>query len=140
MHPPSLTKVFVVRFMGSQVLKTFFRRTLKNLIRLGGCPGWSESSLGAQVTLFVLSCCGTNIFSMYFQVAVIELLNCVARRHSCYSGADLYYCVKGYSIFLVGFVIDQLFIEAIKNETGSLRPNFIDVCNPEYNKTLCNER
>ena len=23
-------------------------RTAKTLIRLGGCPGWSESSLGAQ--------------------------------------------------------------------------------------------
>ena len=27
---------------------TFFRRTAKILIRQGGCPGWSESSLGAQ--------------------------------------------------------------------------------------------
>ena len=26
----------------------FFRRTAKTLIRLGGCAGWSESSLGAQ--------------------------------------------------------------------------------------------
>ena len=29
--------------------------------RLSGCPGWSESSLGAQVVLFVLSCCGSFI-------------------------------------------------------------------------------
>ena len=31
-------------------LKTqaFFMRTAKTLIRLGGCPGWSESSLGAH--------------------------------------------------------------------------------------------
>ena len=27
----------------------------RTLIRLGGCPGWSESSLGAQVILSVLS-------------------------------------------------------------------------------------
>ena len=26
----------------------FFMRTAKILIKLGGCPGWSESSLGAQ--------------------------------------------------------------------------------------------
>ena len=26
----------------------FFKRTAKTLIRLGGCPGWSESSLGAN--------------------------------------------------------------------------------------------
>ena len=31
-----------------------FVRTAKTLIRLGGCPGWSESSLGAQ-PLLVLS-------------------------------------------------------------------------------------
>ena len=28
--------------------QAFFVRTAKPLIRLGGCPGWSESSLGAQ--------------------------------------------------------------------------------------------
>ena len=28
--------------------QAFFIRTAKTLIRLGGCPGWSESSLGAQ--------------------------------------------------------------------------------------------
>ena len=30
-------------------------RTAKTLIRLGGCPGWSESSLGTKVILLVLS-------------------------------------------------------------------------------------
>ena len=30
--------------------------TAKTLIRLGGCPGWSESSLGPQVISLVLSC------------------------------------------------------------------------------------
>ena len=29
-------------------------RTAKTLIRLGGCPGWSESSLGAHAKLLVL--------------------------------------------------------------------------------------
>ena len=37
----------------------FFMRTVKTLIRLGGCPGWSESSLGAQDILLVLSCSGS---------------------------------------------------------------------------------
>ena len=78
----------------------------------------------------------------FFQVPFIELLNCLdrRRRHTCCSGTDIYYCIKGYAVFLVGFVIDQLFVEAVKNEAGSLRPNFIDVCRPEYNKTLCKER
>ena len=34
-------------------------RTAKTLIRLGWCPGWSDSSLGAQVILLVLSCSGS---------------------------------------------------------------------------------
>ena len=34
----------------------------KTLIRLGGCPGWSESSLGAHATLLVLSWGGSFIF------------------------------------------------------------------------------
>ena len=32
----------------------------RRLIRLGGCPGWSESSLGAQIILLVLSWGGSH--------------------------------------------------------------------------------
>ena len=39
----------------------FFMWTAKTLIRLGGCPDWSESSLGA-VTLLVLSCGGSFVW------------------------------------------------------------------------------
>ena len=41
----------------------FFMQTVKTLIRLDGCTGWLESSLGTQVNLF-LSCGG----SFYFRV------------------------------------------------------------------------
>ena len=34
-------------------------RTAKTLIRLGGCPDWSESSLGAHAILLVLTCGGS---------------------------------------------------------------------------------
>ena len=40
-------------------IQCFFMRTAKTLIRLGGCPGWSESLLGAHVILLVKSCCGS---------------------------------------------------------------------------------
>ena len=43
-HPPSLIRVFARRSLSS-----FFMRTADTLIRLGGCPGSSESSLGLQV-------------------------------------------------------------------------------------------
>ena len=36
-------------------------RTAKTLISLGGCPGWSESSLGAHAILLVLPCGGAYI-------------------------------------------------------------------------------
>ena len=36
----------------------FFMRTSKTLIRLDGCPGWSESSLDAHANLLFLSCSG----------------------------------------------------------------------------------
>ena len=37
-------------------------RTAKSLIRLGGCPCWSESSMGAHSTLLVLSWGGSIVF------------------------------------------------------------------------------
>ena len=42
-HPPSLISVFTVCMK-----KPWIERTAKTLIRLGRCPVWSESSLGAQ--------------------------------------------------------------------------------------------
>ena len=36
-------------------------RLIWTLIRLGGCPGWSESSVSVQVILLVLSCNGSII-------------------------------------------------------------------------------
>ena len=41
-------------------------RTAKILIRLGGCPGWSDSSPVAQVILLVLSWGGSYAFECYF--------------------------------------------------------------------------
>ena len=41
---------------------SFFMRTVNTLIRLGGCPGWSESSLGTHVILLVLTWCGSYVF------------------------------------------------------------------------------
>lgn len=47
------------------------------------------------------------------------------------------FCMKGYGLFLVGFVIQQLITEIVKNQFGTLRPNFFDVCHPSFNRTLC---
>ena len=50
-HPLSLIRIYAVRMKKHSALK----RTLKTMIRLGGCPGWSVSSLGAHIILLVLS-------------------------------------------------------------------------------------
>ena len=46
-HPPSLIRVFAVCMKEPWVLH-YPLSTHRRLIRLGGCPGWSESSLGAH--------------------------------------------------------------------------------------------
>ena len=46
-HPPCLISLRCA-FHGKLRTQAFFMRTVKTLIRLGGCPGWSESSQGAN--------------------------------------------------------------------------------------------
>ena len=58
-YPPSDQSAQYSVLYGKLMTQTFFMQTAKALIRLGGCPGWSKSSLGAQVILLVLSCSGS---------------------------------------------------------------------------------
>ena len=57
-HLPSLIRVFAVCMKKPRVL-SYPVSAQQRLIRLGGCPGWSESSLGTQVILLVLPWCGS---------------------------------------------------------------------------------
>ena len=59
-HLPSLIRVVTVHSMGSWRPK-LSSCGQRRLIRLGGCPGWSESLLGAHTILLVLSRGGSNI-------------------------------------------------------------------------------
>ncbi|WAR23801.1 WUN-like protein [Mya arenaria] len=72
-------------------------------------------------------------------VLLVELLNTADRKcHRPFQGADeLGFCVRGYGVFLVGFQLQQLIVEFVKNQLGSLRPNFLDVCQPQFNRSLC---
>ena len=54
-HPPSLIRVFAV-CMKKHLVFSYPLSAQQRLIRLGGCPGWCESSLGVQA---VLLCCGS---------------------------------------------------------------------------------
>ena len=69
-HAILLNRVFAVRMKKAKILSyplSAQRRlrsawaSAKTLIRLGGCPGWSESSLGAHAILLVFSRCGSII-------------------------------------------------------------------------------
>ena len=68
--------VFVVRSVGSWGPKFFFMWTAKTLIRLGGCPGWCESLLGAHTILLVLSWGGSYIDNgvLYSSLLVMWIL------------------------------------------------------------------
>ena len=47
--------------------------TVKTLIRLGRCPVWSESLLGTQIILLVLSCSGSFIFSSISEQSITSV-------------------------------------------------------------------
>ena len=71
-HPPNLIRVFAVRMKKAWPLSYLLsaQRRLwsdwadaqadQSLIRLGGCPGWSESTLGTEFILLVFSWGGSN--------------------------------------------------------------------------------
>ena len=70
-HPPSLIRVFAVRSMGSKGPK-LSSCGQRRLIRLGGCPGWSQSSLGTHAILMDLSWDGSFCFVFWIMYLVNE--------------------------------------------------------------------
>ena len=60
-HLPGLIRVFAVRMKKGWVL-SYPMNAKWRLIRLGGCPGWSETSLCAQIMLLVLSRGGSYVW------------------------------------------------------------------------------
>ena len=64
--------------IGSQGSNVSFMRIEKTLIRLGGYPALSESSMGAQEILLVLSSGGSICV---FQVSALEKLGMVGRHY-----------------------------------------------------------
>ena len=63
-HPPCLIRVFAVRMK-----KLPIERLANTLIRLGGCPGRSKSSLGTQSDCwFCPSAAEINLFEYIFNI------------------------------------------------------------------------
>ena len=92
---PSLIRVVHINYL----LNTQWRLT-----RLGGRPGWSESSLGAHVILLVLSCGGSFInvlqenWISVSEISVVYCKNCVSNKvHIMYNfvyNYIMYYCLS----------------------------------------------
>ena len=55
---------------------SFLMRRAKTLIRLGGCPGWSESS---HANLLVLSCAGSNDSLSTFSYFLTFVINTIIK-------------------------------------------------------------
>ncbi|WAR23817.1 WUN-like protein [Mya arenaria] len=95
-------------------------------------PALSLPFLSETVSTRVLIIAGFSVSILV--VLVVELLNTADRKCHCpcQSNDGLGFCVRGYSVFFVGFVMQQLVVEIAKNQLGALRPNFFDVCRPHY--------
>ena len=70
-HAPSLIRVFAVRMKKAWILSF----PLSAQRRLGGYPGWSESSLGAHALVLVLSWFGSFLHVSY--LILLDLTICV---------------------------------------------------------------
>ncbi|XP_045160345.2 phospholipid phosphatase 1-like [Mercenaria mercenaria] len=72
-------------------------------------------------------------------VALVEVLNFLDNecRRPCQRTSDILFCVKSYLVFMVGILVQELVVDVVKNKMGVLRPNFFDVCKPQFNRTLC---
>ena len=69
----------------------------KTLIKLGRCPGWSGSSLGAHTILLRLSCCGSFLLCFtalqdYFTYFWMQLINLEGRKQNISKGKLAEYC------------------------------------------------
>ena len=100
-HQPSLIRVFVVRMKKPWVLR-YPLSSRKTLIRLGGCPSWSESSLGADTFCWFCSVVAQNIpleclrihfqYNMTVHVNNFMLLLFISRYiMNTYIGANVYW-------------------------------------------------
>ncbi|XP_067678972.1 phospholipid phosphatase 1-like [Haliotis asinina] len=52
---------------------------------------------------------------------------------------ELMMAVKGFGMFLFGTMVNKVFTEITKYSIGRLRPNFIDVCRPDFTSINCSQ-
>ena len=84
-HSPSLIRLFAVCIKKPWAL-SYPLSAQRRLIRLGRCLGCSESSLGPQVILLDVSCCGSNLWCLKHKQNINE--------HFHWSGYGKCWCSK----------------------------------------------
>ncbi|XP_060582234.1 phospholipid phosphatase 2-like [Ruditapes philippinarum] len=78
----------------------------------------------------------TAALILIISVEVLNWLDLKCRKRYQHASSAIF-CVKSYMVFMIGFLIQELFVDTLKNRIGVLRPNFFDVCKPQFNLTLC---
>ncbi|KAH3849839.1 phospholipid phosphatase 1-like [Dreissena polymorpha] len=132
-----IVDVIIFLFVGIPNLYLFLRG--KPFIRGFHCddPAISLPFKSDSISTSVLTVAGfgTSIFC----AVIVEVLNAINRKcvRAWPTWEDLLFYAKSVSVFIVGFVIQMLFVEFVKNQLGFLRPNFMDVCRPQFNASLC---
>ena len=87
---PTFVIDYLVTF--GRYLKPVFIRS-KCFLNMGGCPGWSESLMGAHVILLVLSRCGSFVFCTK-QIRVIVISSCRSVRFNTFTPNGLFHSFK----------------------------------------------
>ena len=127
--PPSLIRVFTVRKKNHWIL-SYLLSAQRRLGILGGCPGWSESSLGAQVILLVFSCC--DLF--YLQIFQVTPFDITILLWSCSVSRGLNRICSIFTISLyIFFLLRIAFLRLLRISMtmaasvpkGQIRQNFI---------------
>ena len=107
-HPPSLIRVFEVCMKKPWVL-SYPLSAQRRLIRLGGCPGWSESSLGAHSFCWF---CHVSA-NIYFKNKIRFSENKLTKRHGKAEYLQLHYKI----VFAAGTLPDSGDRKALFNNT-----------------------
>ena len=74
---------------------------MKTLIRLGGWPGWSASSLGAHVILLVLACGASYVNAVWLYFCIVSKLVRII------SSALVFRCIKAVYVYVHFKYTDQ---------------------------------
>ncbi|CAG5123560.1 unnamed protein product [Candidula unifasciata] len=74
----------------------------------------------------------------FLVMAVIETIRAAYRaRLFRQFRAEIQSLGKAYGVFLFGMAASCIFTESLKYSVGRLRPNFLDICRPDFDKLNC---